>query len=238
MTLIPNRTNDAEGWGWYGKHVSVTTVLGNTVAKPALTNWLKKNSENKINKTTTAAFDYGTRFHKALEDFFLDKTPEVQDDFRPGYDNFIVWAAENNVKPLHIEKTMFSHKYGFAGTADFIGYVNGELMICDWKTSKRYDITYGWQLGALRLACAEELGIVPGLAGVQISKIDHKVKIFKYQHFEAVENAFLNALDTWKMLYFNKLQSIDYPWLFSRAMKRDETIEPLIIGGENAIRES
>lgn len=229
MTEIIGRKSDEQGWGWYGKHISVTTVLSNTIAKPSLNNWLKKNSENHTNKVQAEAFDYGTRFHKAVEDTFLGKKPQVDSDFERGFMNFLVWKGEMNIKPLHIEKTMFSHKYGFAGTADFIGYVDGDLLICDWKTSKRYDVTYGWQLGALRLACQEELGITPGMAGVQISKVTHKVEMYKYQHFESCENAFLEALDNWKMLYWNKLSKIEYPWLYSKAMIRNPDIEPLLI---------
>jgi hypothetical protein len=224
MTEVIGRHKDDNGWGWYQDKISVTTVLGNAVAKPSLTNWHIKNSQKKIQQTQAQAFDYGNRFHKAIEDTFNGLNAQVDQDFKPGFDNFLIWKDENNVKPLYIEKTISSQKYGFAGTADFIGYVNGELMIADWKTSKKYDITYGWQLGALRLAVQEELGLTCGLGGVQISKIDHQVKLFRYQHFEAVENAFLNALDVFKMLYWNKLDKLGYPWLHTKAMVRNENL--------------
>ena len=39
-------------------------------------------------------------------------------------------------KPLMVEFTVVSHKYGYAGTADLLAEVNGVLTLVDWKTGK------------------------------------------------------------------------------------------------------
>lgn len=213
---------DEDGWRWYNNKPSITTILGNTVANPKLNNWYKKNSANKIEKVMVTTADMGTRAHKCFEDILLGNKPKYEDDIRHIVLSFIDWKEKNNVKPLHLEKTVESEKYGFAGTLDFCGYINGKLVIADWKTSNNYKITNGWQMGAQRLAALEALGLNPecGLLGVQISRDKGEVKTFEYTHIQSVEDAFLRTLDTFKMLYWNKLSKLEWPWLMQQATIR------------------
>lgn len=230
--------SDADGWRLYyiGKTplFSITTILGNTVANPKLAAWYKKTSEKKIEQVMTTTSDLGTRAHKAFESILKNEKPELTPDIQPLVQSFTKWKNDNNVKALHLEKTVFSKRYGYAGTLDFVGYVNGELTIIDWKTSKNYKITNGWQMGAQRLAALESLNISKdcGLMGVQISRDSGELKTFKYQHIESVENAFLNSLEVFKMLYYNKLAKLEWPWLHQKAFLRNENIQPIQIGEE------
>lgn len=46
------------------------------------------------------------------------------------------WLRQNNVKVLHVEQTLWHGDLGYAGTADFIGTLDGKLTLFDLKTSK------------------------------------------------------------------------------------------------------
>lgn len=47
---------------------------------------------------------------------------------------FVDWATENKVVFLAAEQRLYSEKYGYAGTADFIAIIDGKLTIGDLKT--------------------------------------------------------------------------------------------------------
>jgi len=67
------------------------------------------------------------------------------------YDDF---TQAHTLLPVQLEKTVYSPEYGYAGTLDFIGYVDDAPCILDFKTAKMIsnDSTYGAQLSAYRKA--------------------------------------------------------------------------------------
>jgi hypothetical protein len=70
----------------------------------------------------------------------------------------VIWSyfldAEKNIelRPLYLEKQIVNHEYGYAGTTDYIGLINGVRAIGDFKTFKRIydDHSYGAQLAAYK----------------------------------------------------------------------------------------
>lgn len=65
---------------------------------------------------------------------------------------------EHDVKPIMLERVLFSPTEAYVGTCDFIGYVDGELVIGDHKTSKRLYSEYRLQLSAYVNAYLQEFG--------------------------------------------------------------------------------
>lgn len=63
---------------------------------------------------------------------------------------------EHEVKPLLLERVLFSPSNAYVGTVDFVGYVDGELVIGDWKSSKKLYPENFLQLAAYVHAYAEE----------------------------------------------------------------------------------
>ena len=59
------------------------------------------------------------------------------------------WKAEHEVVPLHTEVTLWSHEYGYAGTADAFWQVDGVPMLIDVKTSRNTWDEHYMQLAAL-----------------------------------------------------------------------------------------
>lgn len=72
----------------------------------------------------------------------------------------IIYSYAENIfrnyefKPIYLEKSVFSPELGYAGTMDYYGYLDGKLIIGDWKTSKAIykDNTFGAQLAAYKHA--------------------------------------------------------------------------------------
>jgi hypothetical protein len=63
---------------------------------------------------------------------------------------------EHEVKPIMLERVLFSPADAYIGTVDFVGYVDGELVIGDHKTSKRLYSEYWIQLAAYINAYLQE----------------------------------------------------------------------------------
>jgi PD-(D/E)XK nuclease superfamily protein len=65
---------------------------------------------------------------------------------------------EHEVRPIMLERVLFSPTEAFIGTVDFIGYVDDELVVGDWKTSKRLYVENWLQEAAYVHAYQEEFG--------------------------------------------------------------------------------
>src|SRR5579872_4004510 len=90
--------------------------------------------------------------------FPLTADPVLMPDFTPGMvdaANSSALAAtqffdEHHFEPFLMERPLWSPVDGFVGTPDFIGLIDGELAIADYKTSKRIYAEYWAQLAALQ----------------------------------------------------------------------------------------
>lgn len=108
----------------------------------------------------SAAGDIGTRVHAYVEALLRgeDTMPcpdEQEARARSAVDD---WLARNAIAPINLERRVYSHQYGYAGTCDFYGLVGGRHVLLDFKTSKGVYDDYWWQLAAYDLALREELG--------------------------------------------------------------------------------
>jgi len=90
--------------------------------------------------------------------------PVLMPDFTPG---MVEQANESalavldffnahNMVPVLLERPLWSPSEGFVGTPDFVGYIDGELCVADFKTSKRAYSEYYLQLAALQKMVTEE----------------------------------------------------------------------------------
>jgi hypothetical protein len=72
----------------------------------------------------------------------------------------VSFLDEHDVRPLMLERVLFSPTEAYLGTVDFIGYVDGELVIGDWKSSKRLYVEYWLQLSAYINAYLSEFNVL------------------------------------------------------------------------------
>lgn len=99
--------------------------------------------EKAHSKELAKAGDIGSQIH-ALVEWTLKASmmeqpgpsPHVTDKAQWGFMAWEDWKKSVNLKPVYIEQTVFSERYGYAGTMDLLAYVNGVLTVLDWKSGK------------------------------------------------------------------------------------------------------
>jgi hypothetical protein len=166
-----------------GKPITgVTTILG-VIAKPALIQWSanmavdyicenisqlitgdKETQDRLLLEARKAhcqkrdkAADIGTLAHKQIEKWIKKEAPEpVSEQVKKMVDNFIDWATKNKVKFLASERQVYSEKYFFCGTYDFLCEIDNKIWLGDIKTSsgiypEMFFQTAGYQI------CEEEM---------------------------------------------------------------------------------
>lgn len=159
-------------------------------------------------KELAKAGEIGTQCHALIEwtlrTSMCEKcgpAPEINDKAKWAFAAWMRWKDKVNLKPISIETTVVSERYGFAGTMDLLAEVNGELTLLDWKTGKAIYPESFLQNAAYRHA-TRELGIGDPLRGliVRLPKVDTDPE------FEIADagdewlnfKTFLTAFDLWK----------------------------------------
>lgn len=175
--------NDPELKRFQEKVTNVTKAL-NIIAKPALINWAANMAAGSINDALEPGVAYdelqlqaiiqagrkahyqkkvdagllGTFIHKWIEDYINGEKPAmpVNIDLRNGIKNFLRWVKEHKVEFLVAEQQVYSRKYNYTGTLDFICKFEGKMYIGDMKTSSGIYPEMMVQTAAYRQARNEE----------------------------------------------------------------------------------
>lgn len=96
------------------------------------------------------AADYGTIAHDWIDhhlrgtDKPLDLLPEPS---RNSVQEMLRWEKEHNLETIATEQTFYNCALNYAGTADWLGKLDRELSMGDWKTSSGIYLNYviqGW----------------------------------------------------------------------------------------------
>lgn len=78
---------------------------------------------------------------------------------RRAFDSYKTWKVESRFTPRLIETTVYSLKYGYAGTLDVLGellhQMENAVAVGDWKTARSVYITACMQISAYRQAVLE-----------------------------------------------------------------------------------
>jgi len=75
-----------------------------------------------------------------------------------GCDAYDKWIEAHKVEVIEPERVLFSQRYLYSGTADFMGYIDDEYVVGDFKTSSGIYVDHLLQTAAYQLALEEELG--------------------------------------------------------------------------------
>ena len=145
--------------------VGVTTVL-NVLDKPALVVWANRLGLQGIDSTKfkDKMADIGTITHLRIMCELKNEIPDLseysQADIKTS-DNCMLsyheWLKHHKLEPICIETPLTSDRFGYGGTPDFIGLVDGRLEIMDYKTGSGIYGTAFYQVAAYR-QMAQELG--------------------------------------------------------------------------------
>ena len=107
--------------------------------------------------------------------------------------SFAAWHKEYKPKTLALETTVFSEEYKYAGTADYLCEINGEVWLIDFKTSKEVWPSHELQVSAY----AHALPTKPQkLAILQVGYARNKNK-WKLTELEDKFDLFLAARSIW-----------------------------------------
>ena len=222
------------------KLIRVTSVLGQTLAKPALVNWASKATregavaylegrrEAKVDEAliqgtleaaksgtnTEVAIRRGVDFHEAAMLYMGgDPWPNV-----PGMKALQQWYIDVQPKPVALENVVYSRALGCAGTFDGLMDIGGLRTIIDYKTGGVY------QEAAIQLSAYAGLweSMNPGrpIDACQVIQIDTATETYKVHQVDdwrpIWENAFLPLLQTWKQLRGDHLDVVLSGWKAGR----------------------
>lgn len=138
----------------------VTTILGDTTAKPALVNWAGDATANyavdhwgELSELTPskklaalkqaryadrdAAANRGTEVHRLAESYINGFEIEVPDELEGHVRAYERFAKEWDVRPVHVEVVVGNVTLGYCGTVDLIAdLVDQHRHLTDLKTSR------------------------------------------------------------------------------------------------------
>ena len=140
------------------KLIRMTSMLGATLAKPALVPWaIKQTAEGAAeyvrahegslidtdamtkeikayaNRNRDEAGKRGTEFHEAAMLVFEEEPPVA-----PGMNALAQWVNTCGVKPIALENVVYSRELGCAGTFDALVEIQGKKVLVDYKTGGVY----------------------------------------------------------------------------------------------------
>jgi hypothetical protein len=150
---------------------SITTIL-RVIAKPNVTRWAaRKAAEYALTNWTElegmiydealakisgaheeisgAARDIGNAVHEVAEKWAKGEAHNPAEGTRSYVNQLIQFLMDNDVQFLENEVTLWSRTHSYAGTADAIARISGQVYLLDFKTGKRVYEEVALQLSAL-----------------------------------------------------------------------------------------
>lgn len=153
-----------------------TTIIGRFKESGGLVQWAYKSGREHerlvaqgkqaprhLYDVVQAAADAGTIAHDMIEADILKtdfKPPEADAAILQkavnAFEQYLKWKASTRIEIIATEKAYVSEQYQFGGTVDGIGRdIDGQIVLCDWKTSNAVYSDYLIQLAAYSLLLQE-----------------------------------------------------------------------------------
>lgn len=135
---------------------SVTTILG-ILNKPALLDWAWKCGCDGLDYKAVRddAAGVGTLAHYLILCHLKGEKPDTSEYSAQDIDRaenclikFWDWQKGHNIEPIMVETPLISEEYGFGGTIDFFGRVDGANTLIDFKTGKAIYPEFAYQVAA------------------------------------------------------------------------------------------
>lgn len=153
---------------------SVTNVIG-MISKPKLVGWAAKMAadyavknwddlaaippvlrvqliRNAHERYTAEKGSIGDTVHTLMEFWAQDKPYPIEKVVTAQARQVTAFIIDTRPEFIENEVTLWSRSYGYAGTADFIARIGGEVLLCDLKTGRSLHDEVGLQLAALKNA--------------------------------------------------------------------------------------
>jgi len=195
---IAYKNNDGQRLG------GVTTIINSVLAKPALIHWAWDLGTKGIDyrKFRDDKADIGSLAHYLILCYLKNEKPNTDDYTVNQIDqaensmlSFLEWEKNHPLKPIFIEKSLVSNRYGFGGTFDIFAEIIGENCLIDVKTGKRIYDEYLYQLGAYKLLLEEDNNKVDSARILNIPRTeDESFEDKKVGSLEKEKEIFLHCL--------------------------------------------
>jgi hypothetical protein len=146
----------------------VTTILS-VLAKPELIAWANRLGLQGIDcfKVRDDKAAIGTLVHSMIladlkgERYNTDDYTKKQiDQAENSFLKYLEWKKGKTIEPIAIEQPMVSEEYRYGGTPDFVGYINKEFTIQDYKSGNRIYDEVHYQLAGYEQLVMEN-GLMP-----------------------------------------------------------------------------
>lgn len=163
---------------WYLKPIKNEAGLPDYKAVPSVTwiaqsypkglgyfKWLANHGWDEAEAIKTAAGDKGTKIHLAIEDVlrgnevridtrYPNKTTGKEDELTleecDAILSFLAWQKEEKPVTFFSEKTLFSDRYNYAGTGDYLCKIGNDFWVIDFKSSQDIWPSHHIQLNAYK----------------------------------------------------------------------------------------
>jgi hypothetical protein len=226
---------------------SVTWIAGHYPKGIQFYKWLAEKGWDESQAIKNAAGVRGTKVHDAISAILRGEEVRIDSEFMNPHTeqpeeltleeceailSFVAWRTA--VKPVTIaaDVTVFSEKYGYAGTIDYICKIDGQVYIVDFKTSADVWSEYELQVSAYKKPIESAEFHVEGftevadikLAILQIGYKRNKAG-YKWNEIEDKFPLFLAARQIWA----NENEGVepkkrDYPIVLSPALTVEEAM--------------
>ena len=190
-----------------GKRVpGVTTIIGRFKESGALLWWAfgqgqaaeRGEIESLYDKRDEAA-ESGTLAHEMVEKHIdgedpmsaiPEGTPEnIRADALRAFQSYEKWAETSTLEFYEQELQMVSEELQFGGCPDAIGYIDGELSMIDFKTSRSVYVDYMIQVAAYAILWDENHPNEPITGGYHLLRFSKTGGDFAHHYWSELEDA-------------------------------------------------
>lgn len=181
----------------------VTSII-NVISKPGLRYWYGKLGTEEAQRYMQDRSTFGSAMHDMIENLAMIDSRDKANRFISRCSNeemeeclraFMDWRKYRTLGERQVETVVYSSEYDYAGTFDFLGRVDGDLLLADWKSSKQIYPSYFLQLSAYANAVREMVDVFPDKAGVLCLRGDrtYEYKWMESDTLKAFFHIFLSA---------------------------------------------
>ena len=213
---MPKTEKKRNGYYYIGNKVypSITKILGDTIAKPALLYWYAREATRialanpELNeKEVMATLDLkvkdsqnrGKYVHTVAEEMPNIDTGKIREEYKGYVTALQGWWSANNPEVIAREVEAYSDRLGFGCRVDFVCKLQGIVWLLDFKTNDTCQVykEVGLQLKAGQVALGESNNIIVERTGaVALSTTGE----FAFKETKDSEEELKAVLDVWKWI--------------------------------------
>ena len=137
------------------------------------------------------AADIGTLTHDWIEEWISGKNPKspVNPSIKNATEAFFKWVKDHKITFISTERKVYSKKYRYAGTLDFVAVVDDKrLIVGDTKTSKGIYDDMRYQVAAYKCALEEEIKYLLTLPEDKIKRVEDLALLGAYKRLNGFDD--------------------------------------------------